>query len=499
MENPLLDKLKAGGSVGCFWLCLGSPAAAELIADTAPDGIIIDLQHGLWDRASLESAIGLIAGKSVPLVRVAENTPHAIGTALDAGALGVIVPLIETPGEAEAAVAAAKYPPLGKRSGGGVRPLKNFNAYVPAANQRILVAVMIETARGVEEAAAIAAVPGIDLVFIGTGDLSLSLGTFPETGPPHQRAVQQVYNACRSAGVPCGLFTFHTTFAIEQRRQGFQMVIIGTDSDILTSYAKAQVGRFAIKPPTAALSGTVALVTGTNRGIGPAIARALLAAGAAKVYCGTRRPGANADLIAEAPDRLVPIALDITKTKDVEAAAERCGDVGLLVNNAGINFNTPLIGIGGMDNARAEIETNYLGTLAMCRAFAPILKRSGGGTIVNMLSILAHMNLPLMGSLCASKAANLSMTQGVRAELAAQGTRVVAVLPGAVETDMTAGVEMPKLQPAEVAAAIIHGLEIGAEEIYPGDMASGVAAGVATDAKSVERQLAQFLPQPQAS
>ena len=81
--------------------------------------IIIDLQHGLWDRASLENAIGLIAGKTVPLVRVAENTPHAIGTALDAGALGVIVPLVETPAEAEAAVAAAKYPPLGRRSGGG--------------------------------------------------------------------------------------------------------------------------------------------------------------------------------------------------------------------------------------------------------------------------------------------------------------------------------------------------------------------------------------------
>src|SRR5207244_1298457 len=305
-ENPLLDKLKAGGSVGCFWLCLGSPAAAELIADTTPDGIIIGLQHGLWDRASLENAIGLIGGKTVPLVRVAENTPHAIGTALDAGALGVIVPLVETPAEAEGAVAAAKYPPLGRRSGGGVRPLKNFNAYVPAANRKVLVAVMIETGRGVEEAAAIAAVPGLDLVFIGTGDLALSLGTFPETGPVHQHAVQQVYNACRVANVPCGLFTFHTPFAIEQRPHGFHTLVTG------------------------------------------------------------------------APDRLVPIALDITRPEEIRAAAERCGDVDLLVNNAGINFNTPLIGIG-VDNARAEIETNYLGTLAMCRAFAPVLKRNGGG------------------------------------------------------------------------------------------------------------------------
>src|SRR5262249_19620747 len=142
------------------------------------------------------------------------------------------------------AVAAAKYPPVGRRSGGGVRPLKDFKAYVPEANKRILVAVMIETSRGVEECATIAAVPEIGLVLIGGGDPALALEGSPERGPTHEAAVQRVLAACRNAGRACGLFTFHTSFALERRRQGFQLTIIGTDSEIVSGYAKAQVGRF---------------------------------------------------------------------------------------------------------------------------------------------------------------------------------------------------------------------------------------------------------------
>src|SRR6185436_9781933 len=158
------------------------------------------------------------------------------------------------------------------------------------------------------------------------------------------------------------------------------------------------------------------------------------------------------------------------------------------------NFNTPLVGIGALANARTEIETNYFGTLAMCRAFAPILKANGGGTIVNMLSILARVNLPLMGSLCASKAAALSMTQGVRAELKAQGTKVIGVMPGAVETRMTEMLPPPKMNPADVAAAALKAIEDGTEDIYPGDMAQVVVAGLAQDAKAVELQFSAYLP-----
>lgn len=492
LHNPLRDTLKDGGTVGCLWLTLGSPAVAELAADGGPDAVVFDLQHGLWDRTALENAIGLVRHRTVPVARVADNSPTAIGTALDAGAMAVIVPLVETAEQAAAAVSASRYPPAGHRSAGGVRPVMDFKSYGREANDAVLVAVMIETRRGVENAAAIAAVPGVDLVFVGTGDLAMSLGTFPDFGPAHEDAVLAVQAACRKAGTPCGLFTPHATFAHDRRRQGFQWVVLGVDIDMVHGAAKTQIAGFVQRPT--ALDGAVALVTGTSRGIGPETVRALLNAGAARIYCAVRAEGANKALIAEAPDRLEAIVLDVTEPDQVTAAAKRCADVTLLVNNAGINFNTPLMGVADMANARTEMETNYLGTLAMCRAFAPVLKVNGGGTIVNMLSILARCNLPIMGSLCASKAAEFSMTQAVRAELAGQGTRVMAVLPGAVDTDMTKGVDVPKIQPAEVAQALVHGLLTGAEEVYPGEMAAGMAAGLASDPKGLERQLAAAVP-----
>ena len=492
--NPLLERLTAGEAVGAFWLALGSVAVAEVMAESRPQAMIFDMQHGLWDRRTLFEAFAAIRGKTQPLVRVAENNAAAIGDALDQGAAGVIVPLIETAAEAKAAVASAKYPPEGRRSAGGVRPVVDFKAYGAAANKSLLVGVMIETALGLKNAAAIAAVPGVDLVFIGPGDLSLSLGEFPDPGPKHEAALQAILAACRNANTACGLFTFHASFAIDRMRQGFQLVLLGNDQDFLAGAAKSTMTRFAGGGRKTALKGAVALVSGTNRGIGPAIVKALLAAGAAKIYCGARDPKTIAKLIAISPKKLVPISLDVTKAEQVKNAAKTCADVTVLVNNAGVNFNTPLIAIEGAENARREMEVNYFGTLAMCQAFAPILKKAKGGTIVNMLSILAHMNLPLMGSLCASKAALLSLTQALRAELAAQGTHVMAVLPGAVDTDMTAMLTIPKMQPAEVAEAIVHGLEYGLEEVYPGDMAMGVAAGLAIDPKAVEKEFAGFLP-----
>jgi NAD(P)-dependent dehydrogenase (short-subunit alcohol dehydrogenase family) len=300
--------------------------------------------------------------------------------------------------------------------------------------------------------------------------------------------------ACRKSKTACGLFTHHACFAVDRMRQGFQLTILGNDQDFLLSAAKNTRRRFAGSERKTSIKGAVALVSGTNRGIGPATVKALLAAGAAKVYCAARDTRTIAKLIATSPKRLVPLALDVTKPEQVKHAAKTCADVTILVNNAGVNFNTPLIAIDSVENARSEMEVNYFGTLAMCRAFAPILKKGKGGAIVNMLSILAHVNLPLMGSLCASKAALLSLTQALRAELAAQGTHVMAVLPGAVDTDMTRMLTIPKMKPAEVAKAIVHGLEYGLEEVCPGDMAMGVAAGLALDPKAVEKQFAGFLP-----
>lgn len=244
------------------------------------------------------------------------------------------------------------------------------------------------------------------------------------------------------------------------------------------------------EPRAMQIEGSVALVTGANRGIGAAYVEALKQRGAAKIYAAARDVASLSEL-----QGVEPLALDITDADAVAAAAAQCGDVTLLVNNAGVNFNTPVLGHPDLANARTEMEVNYFGTLSMCRAFSPVLKANGGGAIVNMLSILSRVSLPMAGSLCASKAAGLSMSQSVRAELAAQGTAVIAVMPGAVETRMTEGLQMPKMQPAEVAAAALDAVEAGTEEIYPGDMASGVAQGLAADPKAVEKEFAAYLPQ----
>jgi 2-keto-3-deoxy-L-rhamnonate aldolase RhmA/NAD(P)-dependent dehydrogenase (short-subunit alcohol dehydrogenase family) len=496
LASSLRERIRSGDCIGCIWLALGSAAAAELAADSEPDAVVFDLQHGLWERQALEGAIGMVRAKAAPLVRVARNGAAEIGTALDAGAMGVIVPLVETAAEARQAVDAARYPPEGHRSGGGVRPLMDFKRYVPAANQHVLVAVMIETKRGVENAAAIASTPGVDMVFIGTGDLALSLGVFPDLGPRHEAAIAAVQAACRKAGTACGVFTLYSTMASDRRRQGFQCVVLGDDTTLMHQAFKQTSARFRARTAVATdpLSGAVALVTGTSRGIGPCLVRALLEVGAKRVYCAARDPTQTAALLASAPDRLLAMKLDVTSDTDAETAAKRAGDVTLLINNAGFNFNQAFSSADAMANARMEMETNYFGPLRLCRAFAPVLRRNGGGIIVNMLSILAHMNLPMMGSLCASKAAALSLTQALRAELKSQGTRVVGVLPGAVDTDMTRGLAIPKLAPRDVATAVVDGLRRGLEEIYPGDMAAGVAFGLALDPKEVERQFAQYLP-----
>lgn len=494
MENPVLDKLRAGGCVGAMWTTLGSPTVAELMVEEGADALVFDLQHGLWIRPTLEAAIGLTRGKATPLVRTQDDSYFAIGNALDSGALGIVVPMVESAEQARRIVAAAKYPPEGRRSSGGIRPVIDSKRDVPKTNAAIFVAVMIETAAGVENAAAIAAVPGIDMLFIGPFDLSLATGTFPDLGPKHEAALQSVLQAARKAGKSCGLFTPNVTIAADRRLQGFQLVVLAYDQDLIQTPSKAAIRRYADASGKDLIAGSVALVTGCNRGIGPETVRALLQAGANRVYVGARKPEGLKSLVAEAPDRLQAFEIDVTKPEQVAAAARMASDVTLLVNNAGVNFNTPLVAIEGTDNARREMEVNYFGTLAMCRAFQPILKANGGGAIVNMLSILSQVNLPLMGSLCASKAAALSLTQAVRAELKAQGTHVMGVLPGAVDTDMTKGVNVPKIQPAYVAQAIVDGLRRRAEEIYPGDMSAGVFYGLSGDPKAVEREFANYLP-----
>jgi NAD(P)-dependent dehydrogenase (short-subunit alcohol dehydrogenase family) len=218
------------------------------------------------------------------------------------------------------------------------------------------------------------------------------------------------------------------------------------------------------------VDGSTVLVTGANRGLGRALVRALAEAGCAKVYGGAR------NVASIASDRAVqPVELDITNTEQVAAAAARCHDVEILINNAGVAGFTPALGAPTMEHAHLEeMETNYFGTLAMCRAFAPVLKRNGGGVLVNILSVVSWFNAPMQGSYCASKAAEWSLTRAARFELRAQGTLVVGVYAGYIDTDMTSALPLPKTSPDVIAARLLAGIENNSEEILADERSQSV-------------------------
>ncbi len=242
------------------------------------------------------------------------------------------------------------------------------------------------------------------------------------------------------------------------------------------------------------IQGAVVFVTGTNRGIGAAFVQNLISRGASKIYIAARDTSKLQNLVSEHAGKLVPVELDITNDQQIARAVAGASDVNLLINNAGVNGNSALISANDLASARDELDVNYFGTLAMCRAFAPVLKKNGGGAIINILSILSRVNLPACGSYCVSKSAALSMTQGVRAELAGQKTLVVGVMPGAVDTDMAKSFEGPKENPNDVANASLDAVEQGTEDVYPGGMAQGVSQGLAGDPKAVEKEFAAYLP-----
>jgi NAD(P)-dependent dehydrogenase (short-subunit alcohol dehydrogenase family) len=237
------------------------------------------------------------------------------------------------------------------------------------------------------------------------------------------------------------------------------------------------------------IEGSIALVTGANRGLGKALVAALIEAGAAKVYAAAR----DARQVAAGP-RIVPLALDITQPEQIAAAAANANDVTLLVNNAGVcsSFDVLTAAPAELD---ADVRTNVFGTLAVIRAFAPVLERArGGATIVNVHSLASLAAVPPMGGYSASKAAAYSMTQALRASLKAKRIDVLAALPGPIDTDMTKGLELPKASPADVARELLAGVARGDEEIFPDPMSHELSALWRSSPKDLERALANAAP-----
>ena len=220
---------------------------------------------------------------------------------------------------------------------------------------------------------------------------------------------------------------------------------------------------------------SVAFVTGANRGIGLEFARELVAAGARKVYAAARNPE------SVGIDGVERVSLDVTRPETIVAAAKECGDVNLLVNNAGIALWTDFLAPDGVRAARSEMETNYFGPLELSRAFAEVLARNGGGAIINMLSVVSWVAVPTGGTYSASKAAAWSLTNGLRTALKKQGTRVLGVHAGPVDTELASGLTLPKVKPAQVVRQALDALEEGRSEVLVDEMTRQVKAGLSAD------------------
>ena len=228
------------------------------------------------------------------------------------------------------------------------------------------------------------------------------------------------------------------------------------------------------------------LITGANRGIGRALLEEALKRGVKQVYAGTRQSFTHSD------SRVVPLTLDITDPNHIQAAAKEVESLDLLINNAG--RMDPRENLNDRVELEGHLDVNLFGTYAVSQAFLPAVERSHGA-ILNVLSLASLASLPFSPGYSISKAAALSLTQSLRALWARRGVKVHAVIAGAVDTDMTKNLDIPKASPDSVAVAIFDGLQKGDEEIFPDPGSEPVAEGWRNGAaKALERQFAAFVP-----
>ena len=220
------------------------------------------------------------------------------------------------------------------------------------------------------------------------------------------------------------------------------------------------------------LDNAVVLITGANRGLGLAFAREALARGARKVYAGARDP-ASVTLPG-----VIPVKLDVTNSEDIAAAVKLCGDVTLVVNNAGIGQTISFLADGAIDAGHKLLETNFFGMWRVSQAFAPVLKANGGGALLNVLSIASWINSPMLAVYGATKSAAWALTNGLRHELREQKTQVLGLHFGFIDTDLVRGLDMPKTQPEVVAQRTYNALEAGADEVMADEITQQVKQGL---------------------
>ncbi len=228
------------------WLSIPHSFAAEVMAHTGLDWLCVDMQHGCVDYSDAVTMLTAISTTDVtPLVRVPWNEPAMIMKVLDAGAYGVIVPMVSNRAEAERAVAACRYPPKGMRSNGPNRALLYGGAdYQKHANDEMICAAMVETAEGIEKLEEIASTPGLDAIYIGPTDLALALGLPPvmdNDEPKHIETVNRILDACKRHKIVAGIHTNSCKFTQRYLDQGFQMVMLCPDRNAMMNYVKAEI------------------------------------------------------------------------------------------------------------------------------------------------------------------------------------------------------------------------------------------------------------------
>jgi NAD(P)-dependent dehydrogenase (short-subunit alcohol dehydrogenase family) len=243
-------------------------------------------------------------------------------------------------------------------------------------------------------------------------------------------------------------------------------------------------------------AGCTALVTGANQGIGRGFVEVLLERGARRVYATARRPGTLSEIVALAPERIVPLPLEVTDDAARRAAAAAAGDVTLLVNNAGIPGSRDaaerrFLAARSLDDARLVMETDCWAPLELCRLFAPAILRNGGGAICNILSIGALFCLPEYSSYSLAKAAFAVGTAGVRAELARQRVLVSGVFTAGVTTRMTPAGKTDGITPVAHARDVLDAMARGEEDIFAGTGAEAMREQIRRDPKAFERQVVE--------